>query len=47
MEPSIDREITHAETKALQQQNASLLRQNDLLKQELAQLKNMHAHSQK
>ena len=46
MEPNIDREINAAETKALQQQNAALLRQNQLLKAELAQIKNIHGHNQ-
>ena len=47
MEPSIDRDISAAETVALKQQNTLLTRQNELLKQEVAQIKTMQAQSQK
>jgi hypothetical protein len=47
MEQNIDRDISQAETRALKNQNAVLLRQNELLRQELNQLKDRHGQSQK
>jgi hypothetical protein len=47
MEGSIDRDISHAERNSLIQQNASLLKQNELLKRELQQMKAIHANSQR
>ena len=47
MEPRIDKEISKAESVALQQQNAALMKQNELLKKELSQVKSMQANTQK
>lgn len=47
MERSIDRDISHAERDSLLQQNAALVKQNELLKRELQQLKEIHANSQR
>lgn len=47
MENNIDRDIQHAELHALRTHNATLTKQNELLKRELQQVKEMHAHSQR
>jgi hypothetical protein len=47
MERNIDRDISHVERDALLCQNASIKKQNELLKRELNQLKEIHANSLK
>lgn len=47
MEKHIDRDIGEAERNSLRDQNAALLRQNELLRQEVAQLKAREGNLQK
>jgi hypothetical protein len=47
MEKHIDQDISEAERASLRQQNTALLRQNELLKQEVAQLKARECNLQK
>lgn len=43
----VDAEISNAELHSLQQHNATLIKQNNLFKQELAQLKTRQANTSK
>lgn len=47
MEKHIDHDISEAERASLKQQNTALLRQNELLRQEVAQLKARESNLQK
>lgn len=47
MENNIDRDIGEAERTSLSLQNAALLKQNELLRQEVAQLKTREGNLQK
>jgi hypothetical protein len=47
MEKNIDRDISEAETKSLRTQNSWLLKQNELLKREVQQVREMQANTQK
>lgn len=47
MENNIDKDISEAERISLKQQNNTLLKQNELLKREVQQLKSREANLQK
>lgn len=47
MEKNIDRDISQAERDSLKIQNASLIKQNELLKREVQQLKDMQTNTQR
>jgi hypothetical protein len=47
MEKNIDKDISDVEANSLRMQNASLLKQNQLLKREVQQMREMQANMQK